>query len=62
MFMTHPMIPVSLMVIISVTATITDTVSEVMGPQISPPRVTMTSDGSYFRNRITGILPTAVTI
>ena len=30
------------------------------GPQIKPPKVTITSDGSYFKNRIIGILPTTI--
>ena len=41
-------------------ATITDTMQEVIGPQIKPPKVTITSDGSYFKNRIIGILPTTI--
>ena len=58
--MIQPKIPVSLTVIISIVATITDTMQEVIGPQISPPKVTITSDGSYFKNNTTGILPTAM--
>lgn len=61
MFMTQPSTPVSLTVTISRTATTTDTAQAVMGPQISPPSVTTTSEGSYFRNRTTGIRPTAMT-
>lgn len=41
-------------------ATMTDTIQEVIGPQIKPPKVTITSDGSYFKNRIIGILPTTM--
>ena len=29
---------------------------DVIGPHISPPKVTMTSEGSYFKNNTTGIL------
>ena len=55
-FMIQPNIPVSLTVIISRVATITDTMQEVIGPQIKPPKVTITSDGSYFKNRIIAFL------
>ena len=64
MFMMQPRRPVSLTVSISITATTADTadtVNAVMGPQISPPRVTTISDGSYFKNRTTGTRPTAIT-
>ena len=59
-FIIQPNMPVSLTVIISRVATITDTMQEVIGPQIKPPKVTITSDGSYFKNRIIGILPTTI--
>lgn len=59
-FKLQPKIPVSLTVIISIVATMTDTMQEVIGPKISPSRVTITSAGSYFRNSTTGILPTAM--
>ena len=60
-FMIQPKMPVSLTVSISITATTADTVKAVIGPQISPPRVTTMSEGSYFKNRTTGTRPTAMT-
>ena len=53
-FIMHPNIPVSLMVTISIRDTMTDTKQEVIGPQIRPPNVMMTSLGSYFRNGYVG--------
>ena len=59
--MMQPRTPVSLTVSISITATAADTANAIIGPQISPPRVTMMSEGSYFKNRTTGTRPTAMT-
>ena len=61
MFIMQPQIPVSLTVIISIKDTITDTMQDVNGPQIRPPKVITTSLGSYLRNKTIGILPTAIT-
>lgn len=58
--MIQPNIPVSLTVNISIVATITDTMQEVIGPQIKPPKVMTTSDETYFKNKITGILPITI--
>lgn len=33
---------------------------EVIGPQIKPPKVMTTSDETYFKNKITGILPITI--
>ena len=53
-FIKHPNMPVSLMVTISIRDTMTDTKQEVIGPQIRPPNVMMTSLGSYFRKKHDG--------
>lgn len=46
MFMMYPRIPFALIVTISISETITDTVKDVSGPHISPPSVMMISFGS----------------
>ena len=61
-FIKHPNMPVSLMVTISIRDTMTDTKQEVIGPQIRPPNVMMTSLGSYFRKSTTGIRQAATAI
>ena len=54
-FIRAPMGPVSLMVIISIRDTSKDTMKEAIGPSKKPPMVMITSFGSYFKNRTTGI-------
>ena len=61
MFMTQPRMPVSLTENISRKDTITDTATEVIGPQSRPPNVITTSLGSYFRNMTTGNRATSIT-
>ena len=52
-FISKPMGPVALMVIISITETMTETTRAWMGPVISPQRATMTSFRSKFRKPAT---------
>ena len=51
----QPTIPVSLMVTISSSETMPETMNAAIGPNRKPPMVMITSFGSYFRNSTTGI-------
>ena len=51
--------PVSLMVNISISETVSATAKEVSGPNIRPPTAMMISLGSYFRKRTRGTRPMA---
>ena len=61
-FIIRPIIPVSLSVTISINETTVEIRNALSGPKIKPPIVIIISFGSYFRNKVTGILPTAIRV